>query len=250
MPQNSASIPLKLKHDFILEAVFELRFETSTLPEVLFGRLADYTPWQGFRQEPMPAYSIPAVIRQTDPNLRYQPVLQLSGEEGHRSVRIGQQVASYHRTAPYVGWQQLRTELDEFFEAFFLKSENPSVSRLGLRYINAASAELHGIATITDLDLRVLVKQSQIGASVNVNYLSNHERNTQSVVRIATPDFVVGTVPPDATLMIDVDVFTNAGFKTTDVGYVSDWAEFAHEEEKKQFFRLLKQVTIESLREE
>jgi len=250
MPQNSTSIPLKLKHDFILEVVFELRFETSTLPEVLFGRLADYAPWQGFRQEPMPAYSIPAVIRQTDPNLRFQPVLQLSGEEGHRSVRIGQQVVSYHRTAPYVGWAQLRTELDEFFEAFFQKSENSSVSRLGLRYINAANAELHGIAAITDLDLRVLVKESQIGASVNVNYLSNHQSGTQSVVRIATPDFVVGTVPPDATLMIDVDVFTNAGFKTTDAGDVRGWAEFAHGEEKKQFFRLLKQETIESLREE
>ncbi|MGB8099438.1 MAG: TIGR04255 family protein, partial [Terracidiphilus sp.] len=152
MPKDGISIPMKLKRDFILEVVFELRFETSTLPEILFGRLADHAPWQGFRQEPLPAYAIPAVMRQTDPNLRYQPVLQLSGEEGRRSIRIGPQVASYHRAAPYVGWAQFSAELEEFFQGFFERSENPCISRLGIRYINAATAELHGVAAITDLD--------------------------------------------------------------------------------------------------
>jgi len=249
MPQNGISIPRKLKDDFILEVVFELQFETSTLPEVLFGRLADHIPWRGFRQEPLPAYSIPAVMRQTDPNLRYQPVLQLLGDEGRRSVRIGPRVASYHRTAPYVGWTQFSTELEEFFQGVFGKSENTSVSRLGLRYINAATLELHGIAAISDLNLRVMVADDQIGASVNVNYMNEHERDTQSVVRIATPDFVIGTVPAGASLLIDVDVFTKAGFKATAAEDVRNWAEFAHEEEKKQFFRLLRPETIVALRE-
>jgi hypothetical protein len=84
---------------------------------------------------------------------------------------------------------------------------------------------------------------------VTVNYMNEHERDTQSVVRIATPDFVIGTVPASATLMIDVDVSTKIGFKATAVGAVRDWAEFAHEEEKAQFFRLLKPETIEALRE-
>lgn len=249
MPQNGTEIPIKLKHDFILEVVFELRFETSTLPEVLFGRFADHAPWQGFRPEPLPAYSIPAVMRQTDPNLRYQPVLQLLGEEGRRSVRIGPQVASYHRTAPYVGWPQFSKELEELFQGVFGKSENTSVSRLGIRYINAATPELHGISAFTDLDLQLTIKEHQIGEKVNVNYLNEHERDTQSAVRIATPDLVIGTVPTGASLMIDVDVYTKAGFSTTDPNYVRDWTGFAHEEEKKQFFRLLKPKTIELLRE-
>jgi uncharacterized protein (TIGR04255 family) len=249
MPQDGIEIPLKLKHDFILEVVFELRFETSTLPEVLFGRLADHAPWRGFRQEPLPAYSIPAVMRQTDPNLRYQPVLQLVGEDGRRSVRVGPQVASYHRTAPYVGWLQFSKELEEFFHGVFGRSENTTVSRLGIRYINAATKELHGVSAFTDLDIRLTVKEHQIVEQVNVNYLNEHQRDTQSTVRIATPDLVIGTVPSGATLMIDVDVYTKSGFSTTDPNYVSDWAGFAHGEEKKQFFRLLKPSTIEALRE-
>lgn len=249
MPENGTLIPLKLKHDFILEAVFELRFETSTLPEVLFGRLADHAPWRGFRQEPLPAYSVPAVVRQTDQNLRYQPILQLSGDDGRRSVRIGPQVASYHRVAPYVGWTQFSAELDEFFQGLFEKSQNLRISRLGIRYVNAANSELHGIATITDLNLRLIIAESQIGASANVNYMNEHERQTQSVVRIATPDFVIGTLPAGASLMIDVDVSTRAGFMTTSSDDVKSWANFAHEEEKKQFFRLLKPETVEALKE-
>ena len=124
------------------------------------------------------------------------------------------------------------------------------VSRLGLRYINATTSELHGIAAISDLNLRVMVADDQIGASVNVNYMNEHEKNTQSVVRIATPDFVIGSVPAGATLMIDVDVFTKAGYKATAAEDVRGWAEFAHEEEKKQFFRLLRPETKEALRED
>jgi uncharacterized protein (TIGR04255 family) len=95
-----------------------------------------------------------------------------------------------------------------------------------------------------------MIADDQIGASVNVNYMNEHERDTQSVVRIATPDFVIGTVPAGASLLIDVDVSTKAGFKATAVDDVRGWAEFAHEEEKKQFFRLLRPKTIEALRED
>ena len=249
MPKDGSAIPSKLKHDFIVEAVFELRFETSTFPEVLFGRLADYAPWKGFRQDQMPAYGIPAVIRQTDPNLRFQPVLQLSGEDGGRSVRVGQQVASYHRIAPYVGWQRFSAELEEFFEVLFSKSESLSASRLGIRYINAAKADLHGVSSITDLNLQVTVAEEKIGKNVNVNYMREHPRDTQSVVRIATPDFVVGTLPPGTSLMIDVDVFTKPGFKAGAATEVKEWAEFAHAQEKEQFFALLKPETKEALGE-
>jgi uncharacterized protein (TIGR04255 family) len=249
MPQNGTAIPAKLKHDLILEAVFELRFETSTLPEVLFGRLADLAAWKGFRQEPLPAYGIPALVRQTDPILRFQPILQLSGEDGLRSVRIGQQAASYHRAAPYVGWTQFRSELYEFFDGVFEKSDDPSISRLGIRYINAAKPELHHISAITDLNLTVVVAGQQIGSSVNVNYMNVHEGDAQSIVRIATPDFVIGSVPEGTSLMIDVDVFTKPGFKTSTSDEVKTWAEFAHTEEKKEFFKLLKPETKQALRE-
>jgi len=50
MASRGKSIPKKLKHDAIVEAVVEVRFSTTTIPEILFGRLSEYGPWKNFRQ--------------------------------------------------------------------------------------------------------------------------------------------------------------------------------------------------------
>src|SRR2546427_129180 len=105
------AIPAKLKQDAIVEAIFEIRFDTSTIPEVLLGRLADYAPWKAFEQRRLPAYEIPDPVRQVDPNLRYTPVFELQHAAGQRSVRIGAHVLSYHQLAPYVGWPAFKPEL-------------------------------------------------------------------------------------------------------------------------------------------
>jgi hypothetical protein len=70
-----------------------------------------------------------------------------------------------------------------------------------------------------------------------------------SVVRIATADLVAGTPPPGTSLLIDVDVFTRPGYKTRDIAEVKRWAEFAHTQEKQEFFRLPKDETIQELEE-
>ena len=250
MPHDVNAIPKKLKHDAIVEAVFEVRFDVTTLPMVFFGRLADYDPWKGFNQAALPAYGIPPFIRMSDPNLRYQPVFQLSkvDDDGLRSVRIGQNVASYHRAAHYVGWDRFRDELNVFFDGLFQKAEEGlNVTRLGIRYINALNTEQHGISAITDLNMEVSIAHMNVQQSVNVNYLTEHNENTQSIVRISTTDLILGTTPPDTVLLVDVDVYTKDGYKTSTIDDVKQWAEYAHTEETKQFFRLLKPETKESL---
>jgi len=186
----------------------------------------------------------------SDPNLRYQPVFQLSkvDDDGLRSVRIGQNVASYHRAAHYVGWDRFRDELNVFFDGLFQKAEEGlNVTRLGIRYINALNTEQHGISAITDLNMEVSIAHMNVQQSVNVNYLTEHNENTQSIVRISTTDLILGTTPPDTVLLVDVDVYTKDGYKTSTIDDVKQWAEYAHTEETKQFFRLLKPETKESL---
>ena len=65
-------IPRKLKHDAIIEALLEIRFDmAATIPEVFFGRLVDHVSWKGFEQRRLPAYQVPAALRQADANWRY-----------------------------------------------------------------------------------------------------------------------------------------------------------------------------------
>jgi uncharacterized protein (TIGR04255 family) len=249
MATRNKRIPAKLKDDAIVEAVLEVRFDMTTIPEVLLGRLADCPSWKGFEQGRMPTYEIPAFLRQADPNLRYQPVFELHNAEKNRTVRIGDHVLSYHRLAPYESWTKFKPELDAAIDALFAKADGLTIRRLGLRYINAMRPELHGISSISELDLTVAVESEAVAGNVNVNFTSDLSDDTQCTVRVATIEFVQGTLPPNSRVLIDVDVFSKEAFKTKDAQKVKQWVQAAHTMEKEQFFRLLTDTTIDAIEE-
>ena len=242
-------IPAKLKHDAIVEALLEVRFDMTTIPEILLGRLADWPSWKGFEQDRMPAYEIPAFLRHADPNLRYQPLFELHNVERNCVVRIGGQVVSYHRLPPYENWAKFNPELDAAIDALFAKADKLTIRRLGLRYINAIRPELHRINSISELDLKVTVENEPVAGNVNVNFTTDLSADTQCTVRVATPEFVQGILPPNSCVLIDVDVFTKEAFRTNDGQKVKQWVELAHAMEKEQFFRLLTDATIDALEE-
>jgi uncharacterized protein (TIGR04255 family) len=105
MAKPAPEIPAKLKNDAIVEAVVELRFDlpSGSLPEITFVRLAENPAWKEFQQRMLPLFHLPPQVRMSEVNLRYQPALELGAPDRQRTVRIGPQVLSYHRLAPYVG---------------------------------------------------------------------------------------------------------------------------------------------------
>ena len=249
MATHDKPIPTKLKHDAIVEALLEIRFDAATIPEIFFGRLADYGPWKGFRQSHLPTYNIPAPLRQADKDLRYQPVFELKDVSGRRAVRIGGHVLSYHRTAPYVGWNAFEPELHEAIEGLFAKTEGLMIRRLELRYLNALRPDVHGIRSISDLDLTLAIAHEDLVDRVNINFQRDLFEDTRCTIRIATKEFVRGALPVDTSIFVDVAVSTKGVFQTTEGAKAKDWVHFAHKKEKEQFFRLLTDETIDALKE-
>lgn len=248
MKQSEKRIPEELENDAIVEAVLEIRFDMETVPEVFFGRLADFSPWKGFRQRRLPAYEIPPPVRQADANLRYQPVFELVSEAERRSLRVGAHVVSYHKREPYGGWRGFKSQLIEVIDALFLRSEKLVIRRLGLRYINAINSELHKLPSVADLDIVIRIEGQDVNSDVNLNFSQQLSPQVNSTVRIATPEFVQGALPDNTSMIIDVDIYTSEDFRTRDKQQVIDWVGAAHDAEKAQFFRLLKSETIEALR--
>jgi uncharacterized protein (TIGR04255 family) len=115
--------------------------------------------------------------------------------------------------------------------------------------MNALQRDIHKIASISDLDLKLAIAAETITANVNINFTTDIDKNTACMVRIATPDFVEGSLPENSSVYVDVDVFTKPSFKTTNKAEVLHWIEAAHTREKEQFFRLLSDSTIDSLKE-
>jgi uncharacterized protein (TIGR04255 family) len=247
MASRGKPVPKKLKNDAIVEALLEVRFETETIPEILFGQLAVYEPWKKLAQRRLPAYDIPGAVRQLDPNLRFHPIFELS--DVRRAIRIGPQAISCHRMVPYEGWERFWPELRETIAGIFETANGLVISRLGLRYLNALRRDIHGIASISDLDLKIEVASERVTGNVNLNFTVDVPNNTACTVRIATTEFVQGNLPPSTSVYVDVDVFTKDGFETKERKIVEDWVTAAHDNEKGQFFRLLTDRSIDALEE-
>jgi uncharacterized protein (TIGR04255 family) len=242
-------LPRKLRQDAIVEALWEIQFETTTLPERLIGRISDVEPWKSFSQRRLPAYDIPAVMRQTTPQLHYAPIVEIShaDEREYRALRLGPSVLSLHRAKRYVGWQHFRAELEAAATELFNAAETLKATRLGLRYLNALTPQAHNIRSIEDLDIAIEVANEPVISGVSLNFQVNLGNVGQCRVGIATPEYVQGPLPEGTTAYIDVDVYTTPGYECTDLDLVRRWLDNAHTHARIEFFHLLKQPTIANL---
>lgn len=244
-------LPNKLKHDAIVEATFEMRFDPdpSTIPEVLIGRLADTGLWKGFQQRRLPGADIPSSFRRADPNLRYQPSIELLHPSGVQRVGIGPNSIGFTRAAPYPGWnEKFGEEVTSTVDTLFDMLPSVPVTRLGLRYINALTSSLHGIRGIASLNLRIKLGDEVLTQKLNLNYTVPVLTESSCTVRVASADLAQGSIPPNATVIADLDVYTNEGYQESDRAKVKAWCTDAHQIEKVNFFRLLDQTTIDRLR--
>jgi uncharacterized protein (TIGR04255 family) len=241
-------LPRRLKQDAIVEAVAEFRFETSTIFELVLGRLVDRDDWKGYAQNRLPASEIPPQLRLADADLRYVPLFELAGHEGRVALRVGPNVISFHRKAPYVGWSEFRRNIECTLESLFAIADKPTIHRIGLRYLNALGPK-HMVRSLSELNLQLAVGKKPISDDANLNFLTRPGPRSLCMARIATKGFVKGPIPAETTVYVDVDVYTEDGFATADKPAAVAWVEEAHIQEKLAFFSLFTPEHLDNLRE-
>lgn len=234
-------LPKKLKIDAIAEALCEVRFEcdeSTSLPEIVVGRLAEFEAWHDFEKVRLPVSDIPATIRSQDPNLKVQPVLELRERTGSLLVKVGVNALSYHRLAPYPGWDDFKPEIIRTIEFLFCSFQSFRATRLGFRYVNVFTTEEHGVNDARDLYYSVNLAGDNLQDPQNLTYRKVRSDNHVVQVRIASPEFVTAPIGKKVQVLLDLDVFTPNGFETNDAGTAKTWIEDAHTYEKEEFFRL------------
>jgi uncharacterized protein (TIGR04255 family) len=243
-------VPQKLKKDGIVEALFEVRFTSPAISEVYLGRLvAGISAMKaGLTIERLPMANLPFPMRRGDPNLAFQPTLQLKSDSLGRIARIGEMVVSWHALAPYPGWELFSPEINQVFEVVVSSVDDISIVRLGFRYLNLLNATDHQIQGLKDLTLDVLIGGETLDIPLNVAYQKDSE-GRRMAVRIATPEFVQTATGPNFSLLLDIDVNTD-GTSCPPTKAVIDWVEGAHTALKQEFFTLLKPEILHSLIED
>lgn len=248
---DNGNLPAKLTHDAILEAVLDIRFEydPKRVSEIFVGQLAVKPEWQGFAQSRSAVADIPESIRRTQADLRYQSTFQLVSHDGRIAVQAGPQVFVYARRGTYPGWDEVFwPELASSIEHLFQLAPSLSISRLGLRYINALRSDLHGIRGVNDLDLNLTVAGAAVNDNLNINYVTGAGSQFETMTRVTSVDLAQGQIPENATVIVDVDVYTTSGFEAHSAEAVKAWAIEAHNQEKRSFFSILGKAATDRLR--
>ncbi|MDX8442014.1 TIGR04255 family protein [Mesorhizobium australafricanum] len=241
-----SKLPSKLRADGVVEAILEIRFESSEIPELLLGKIVDFPAWKGWVPSRLPLSDIPLPIRRADKNLQHQPLLQLSSPDGNEALKVGDNVVSRHALT-YPGWTAFEPRLLETFRLLYDRIPGLSVTRLGLRYVNLLHPDIHMIEDVNALNLTILVGDNRLTPPLNLNYRRKTTDWHETMIRIASPEFVTSAHQGFSTL-IDIDVYTPDGTVVPDYGTCVGWLNDAHAILKDHFFELLHDETIEALK--
>lgn len=229
-------LPRKLKNDSIVEALFEIRFDAQVLDEITIGKLCDNPAWNTYSQSRTGISDIPTHIRQADPSLKYQPLVELNSPEKNFKIRISGNVLSIHRYSPYIGWDSFEEYLNSAIDYLFTHCKISSVVRLGLRYINLLQSSEHNVNSLHDLHMSLHIAEQVIEDDINLAFTKCIDDSTQILTRIATPAFISNnSAPQDTICIIDVDVNLTECEKYSSSDAKS-WLTNAHNEEKSMFF--------------
>ncbi len=240
---------IRLKQDGIVEALFEIRFETPVVPEAVIGRLTDAQAWAEYAPTRLSTADIPQQVRAAEPSLRFAPSYELArhGE----LIRVGSNILSYHRIAAYPGWAGHQPALKLLVDTLFASLSQITPIRLGLRYINALNGAEHLVASPADLALTLQVGETDpfSPAAFALNYRRQSSLSHIEQVQVATPDYVQsnGTNRVFA-VIVDIDVFTPEGYMIGGSESVLSWIETAHSLAQANFFKLIPENTASKLK--
>lgn len=229
MSDSSPTKPL----DAVAEALFEIRFETTMLNDLVIGRLS--SAWPNAEAVRLPFADIPLLARKLDQNLASTPVLELHDKKNGRVIKLSETVISLHRIGKYPKWDKFKRELEDFSSHIATSLSGFKARRLGLRYINIFNKMEHGVSEVTDLPFQVTVANKLVGAPLLINYKITKAKDLELMVRAASRQFMGPGSHPGGSAVVDLDVYTPGNHHASTPPSIVKWADRAHTALKAEF---------------
>jgi uncharacterized protein (TIGR04255 family) len=127
-------LPKKISPCPIIEANFEMRFNSNFPEDAIFGVIYSQLQSEFPKVDYLPITQLPHAIKMQDKNLAYAPYYKLSNKEF--VVQIGPKVFSVGCVGDYIGWDDFSSKIKNYYQII---SELPFINqftRYSLRYIN------------------------------------------------------------------------------------------------------------------
>ncbi len=235
--------PTKITPDPIIDAVVELRYESSVPSDAILGMLFAQVQAKYNDFKKLAITTIPEEIRKTDPGLRFAPYYQ--AEAGKFKLNVGPRVISLSNTGVYSGWQEaFFPELEELLDKVEQSGIVKQFLRLGVRYIDFFELDIYDKTNLTihlnDKPLESL--QTTFSAIFRTGDFSTRLQTANNVTVNVKGDKKNGSIIDTDTYFEDERGFSFEG--------LPDLMDKCHEESVTFFFSLLKQDYLETLNPE
>ena len=242
-------IPLRLKKEPLIEAVWEIRFRSAKpsvsdlLPGLVFKALPDKYP----NIVRLPPADIPMPLVEHNPKLRYIPKIRLEG--GSQAVQIGEHMVSLSCRRPYSGWNMFSEDIRTLMKIVRNTGLIDQLERFSLKYIDLI--ELDQPPSLSCLNLELKMGGYEIDTRPVQLRTEIKEDDLIHIIQIVSPAeaFIPGESGRVSGVLLDIDSIRpmkeNESWPDVD-SHLDD----VHLSSKKMFFSLLTPETIDNLEPE
>jgi len=237
---------IRLEQDTIVEATFEMRFQSTNqsasdlLPGILFTEFKGRFP-KSLRTV---TSNIPRQIQHADPELRYAPRQGIANEQFQ--VLMGDFSIQISNRLPYIGWARFKPTILDVLGALQRSELIKGIERFSLKYLNLVRGR--GIQEqLSYVRLKAQLGEHDLTTLLTMIRTEIHKNGLLNIVEIAPTTKV--KVQKDAELegvMVSVDTIhasPNEFWANRD-----NLLEAAHDMEKEIFFGILTEDTIARLK--
>lgn len=242
-------IPKRLKKEPLIEAIWQVQFESpgagDILPGVLYTALKARHPRIGLHR--LPTADIPAPIAQIDPNLRFAAKVRIEEPDGRFLWQVGDRVVTMNCRKPYAGWSAFREEILDLTQNIKTSGLVPQPQRHSLRYIDLLTLE--PAPDLSAFKLAMKLGDHEIRRHHLQMRLEIPDNECTHVVQIATPAQVIFPEGMEEGSIVDIETFSPEN--SVDWNAIATQIDYMHERSKALFFEhILTKQAIEQMEPE
>jgi len=241
-------IPVKLRNEPLIEAVWELRFrpKESSAGEHLLAMLYKEF-WRSYPKiVRLPMADIPSCVREQDSKLKYLPKIRLMGE--NRAIQIGDFVVSLSNRRPYMGWRDFSQAIQQLVGLLHQSELIAIGERISLKYVDLLEMDVPPSLARLDLELTMAGERIQT-APVHLWTKIEDQEGIVHIVEISCPAELRFPENPSSRcgVLLDIDSVKRLPENKPWQEEVQRALNPLHEASKRIFFHLLTSETIEAL---
>ena len=233
-------LPKKISPCPIIEAIFEMRFDSELPEDAIFGVLYSKFRNKYKKVEQLPILQLPQVVRAQDQNLIYVPHYKLSS--GNTIIQIGPKVFSLANVGEYVGWDEFSEQIQRAHKEVEDTKVVSNLNRVALRYINI----FEDINILTTTNFKAYLGEVKLNnEKINFSAEMPSKKSISQLKIINSAEAIISGRQIKGSI-IDIDSVVNP----KDFNSFLSAIEYSHTEEKALFYKVLGEQFIKTLNPE